>query len=158
MIIWHFGPLWGHISTPRGRKTPPILSNFKCQCQPPRLVWSASPSGYDLPRYPPVMWWGVHFIFFQSVLWETPYCAYKKKIRCPNFPSQIPQLYCIHQSRGWGSWLGRRFQACIHHCFYEVQRNPWALTKQNHRLKIHPICAIFLKIWGFQNIKHGIPS
>ena len=49
----------------------PILSNFKCQCRPPRLVWSASPSGYDLSRYPPVTWWGEHF-FLQSVLWETP--------------------------------------------------------------------------------------
>ena len=59
---------------PRRRqvKTGKKWSNFKCQCQPPRLVWSASPSGYDLPRYPPVMWWGVHLIFFQSVLWETP--------------------------------------------------------------------------------------
>ena len=34
--------------------------------RPPRLVWSASPSGYDLPRYPPVMWWGGHFIFFSK--------------------------------------------------------------------------------------------
>ena len=30
----------------------------------------------------------------------------KMKNRCPNFPSQVPQLYCIHQNRGWGTWLG----------------------------------------------------
>ena len=56
----------------------PILSNFKCQCRPPRLVWSVSPSGYDLSRYPPVTWWGEHFFFLQSVLWETPYYTYMK--------------------------------------------------------------------------------
>ena len=43
----------------------PILSHFKCQCRPPRLVWSASPSGYDLSRYPPVTWWGEHFFFYK---------------------------------------------------------------------------------------------
>ena len=57
---------------PPNSPPPSILSNFKCQWGPPRLVWSASPSGYDLSRYPKVMWWVVHFIFFQSVLWETP--------------------------------------------------------------------------------------
>ena len=40
---------------------------------PPRLVRSASPFGYDLPRYPPVAC-GV-YIFLQSVLWETPLCT-----------------------------------------------------------------------------------
>ena len=55
--------------------TPPtILPNFKSLCQPPRLVRSAFPSGYELPRYPPVTCWGERFIFFQSVFFETPYC------------------------------------------------------------------------------------
>ena len=49
----------------------PILSNFKCQCRPPRLVWSASPSGYDLSRYPPVTWWGEHFFFTKCPLRNT---------------------------------------------------------------------------------------
>ena len=48
------------------------VSNFKCLMQPPRLVWSLPPSGYILPRYPPVACWGGRFIFFQSVFWETP--------------------------------------------------------------------------------------
>ena len=50
-----------------------FLSNFKCQKGPPRLLFLGPPSGYDLPRYPPVVWWGVRFFFLQSVLWETPY-------------------------------------------------------------------------------------
>ena len=50
---------------------PPISSNFKCQCRPPRLVWSASPSGYDLSRYPPVTWWGEHFFFTKCPLRNT---------------------------------------------------------------------------------------
>ena len=33
-----------------------FLSNFKCQKGPPRLVFLGPPSGYDLPRYPPVGW------------------------------------------------------------------------------------------------------
>ena len=48
---------------PPNSPPPSILSNFKCQWGPPRLVWSASPSGYDLSRYPQVMWWGGHFFF-----------------------------------------------------------------------------------------------
>lgn len=53
--------------------TPPtILPNFKSLCQPPRLVRSAFPSGYELPRYPPVTCWGERFIFFQSLTCETP--------------------------------------------------------------------------------------
>ena len=56
--------------------TPPtILPNFKSLCQPPRLVRSAFPSGYELPRYPPVTCWGERFIFFQSLTCETPYSA-----------------------------------------------------------------------------------
>ena len=55
---------------------PPILSqffpNFKCLWGPPRLVRSSSPSGYILPRSPPVAYWVGFFIFFQSVFWETP--------------------------------------------------------------------------------------
>ena len=43
--------------------TASILSNFKCQKEPPRLVFVGPPSGYDLPRYPPVAWWGVHLSF-----------------------------------------------------------------------------------------------
>ena len=57
---------------PPNSPPPSILSNFKCQWGPPRLVWSASPSGYDLSRYPKVTCWVGIFIFFQSVLWETP--------------------------------------------------------------------------------------
>ena len=49
-----------------------ILPNFKSLCQPPRLVRSAFPSGYELPRYPPVTCWGGRFIFFQSLTCETP--------------------------------------------------------------------------------------
>ena len=56
---------------------PPILSqffpNFKCLWRPPRLVRFSSPSGYILPRSPPVEYWVGFFIFFQSVFWETPY-------------------------------------------------------------------------------------
>ena len=55
---------------------PPILfhffPNFKCLWGPPRLVKSSSPSGYILPRSPPVAYWVGFFIFFQSVFWETP--------------------------------------------------------------------------------------
>ena len=85
---------------PRRRqvKTGKKWSNFKCQCQPPRLVWSASPSGYDLPRYPPVMWWGGHFIFFQSVLWETPYSA-----RCAVAKSSVWQKVLPWGSIKYGS-------------------------------------------------------
>ena len=90
MILWHFGPLWGHISTPRGRKTPPILSNFKCQCQPPRLVWSASPSGYDLSRYPPVTWWGEHFFFYKVSFEKHP------SIHCPSLCCQNNTIHHWH--------------------------------------------------------------
>ena len=37
--------------------------NFKCLCQPPRLVRSAFPCGFELPTYPPVACWGELFIF-----------------------------------------------------------------------------------------------
>ena len=49
-----------------------IFPNFKCLWGPPRLVRSSSPSGYILPRSPPVAYWVGFFIFFQSVFWETP--------------------------------------------------------------------------------------
>ena len=50
----------------------PFLPNFKCRKGPPRLDFLGPPSGYDLPRYPPVAWWGVRFLILQSVLFETP--------------------------------------------------------------------------------------
>ena len=53
----------------------PFWSNFKCRKGPPRLDFLGPPSGYDLPRYPPVAWWGVRFLILQSVLFETPYCS-----------------------------------------------------------------------------------
>ena len=50
-----------------------FLPNFKCRKGPPRLDFLGPPSGYDLPRYPPVAWWGVRFLILQSVIFETPY-------------------------------------------------------------------------------------
>ena len=50
----------------------PFLPNFKCRKGPPRLDFLGPPSGYDLPRYPPVAWWGVRFLILQSVIFETP--------------------------------------------------------------------------------------
>ena len=52
-----------------------IFLNFKCLGGPPRLVRSSSPSGYILPRSPPVAYWVGFFVFFQSVFWETHYWA-----------------------------------------------------------------------------------
>ena len=54
---------------------PPILSkffpNFSCLWRPPRLVRSSSPSGYILPRCPPVTYWLVFFCcFFFKVTFE----------------------------------------------------------------------------------------
>ena len=47
---------------------------------------------------------------YDSLTWfnhQTQRClCIKMKNRRPNFPSQVPQLYCIHQNRGWGTWLG----------------------------------------------------
>ena len=62
-----------------------FLPNLKCQKGPPRLVFLGPPSGYDLPRYPPVAWWGVRFYFLQSVLWETLYWSYIFFPQCHRF-------------------------------------------------------------------------
>ena len=50
----------------------PFWPNFKCRKGPPRLDFLGPPSGYDLPRYPPVACWGVQFLILQSILFETP--------------------------------------------------------------------------------------
>ena len=73
---------WRHHHAPAGaldmeyyvadfRLTPPpprifdFFPNFKCLWGPPRLVRSSSPSGYILPRSPPVAYWVGFFIFFK---------------------------------------------------------------------------------------------
>ena len=65
-----------------------FFQNFKCLCQPPRLVRSAFPSGFELPRYPPVACWGERFIFFQSVIfWNSLMYIHFKSLHLLRFDS-----------------------------------------------------------------------
>ena len=45
-----------------------IFSKLQVPWRPPRLVRSSSPSGYILPRSPPVAYWVVFFLFFSKCL------------------------------------------------------------------------------------------
>ena len=112
---------------------PTILPNFKSLCQPPRLVRSAFPSGYELPRYPSVPGWGGHFIFFskQSVffwntLMYTPAWGLLKHIQKPPHgqtqtrPSENLLCKTLHF---WRS--GVTFQTCPAEKIYKPTAPKW---------------------------------